>query len=222
MPPAAASAGAPSPRSRQNARGEATRELLLRTAERLFAERGIKAVPLRDIGIAAGQKNNVAVQYHFGDREALVREVATHRAEFVEQIQVEFIAEMLAKGRPPAIIDYVRSFVRSLAHNLEETDNHYLPFLSRYMSEHGGYAGLESTVSQSTSTMLHTLMVRMLPDLSDDVMSQRWEIVMTTAVHTLARYQAAAASRTLTAPLPELIEDLVVFLAAGLEAPVTD
>jgi len=45
------------------------------TAEQLFAEHGIAAVPLRDIGTAAGQKNHAVVQHHFGDRECLVREV---------------------------------------------------------------------------------------------------------------------------------------------------
>jgi AcrR family transcriptional regulator len=37
-------------------RGQTTRELILVTAERLFAELGIAAVSLRDIAAAAGQK----------------------------------------------------------------------------------------------------------------------------------------------------------------------
>jgi AcrR family transcriptional regulator len=35
-----------------------TRERLLVTAERLFAERGVAGVSLREIGAAAGQRNN--------------------------------------------------------------------------------------------------------------------------------------------------------------------
>lgn len=44
----------------------ATREALLTAAERLFAERGVQAVAHRQISVAAGQRNQAAVNYHFG------------------------------------------------------------------------------------------------------------------------------------------------------------
>jgi AcrR family transcriptional regulator len=202
------------PALRQNARGEATRELLLQTAERLFAERGIEAVPLRDIGAAAGQRNNVAVQYHFGDRETLVREVARYRAAFVEDL-----LEDVVSGRKPLVIaDHVRMFVRSMARNLEE-DNHYLGFLSRYLIERGGYAGLEEAVSTDTITNLREIVYRTLSTLPTRVIDERWEVMMTAAVHTLARYQMALHDSTLPAPIDDLIDDLERFLTAGLEAP---
>ncbi|MEV0038015.1 TetR family transcriptional regulator, partial [Streptomyces sp. NPDC050804] len=47
-------------------RGDATRELILVTAERLFAEHGVFAVSNRQVSEAAGQGNNAAVGYHFG------------------------------------------------------------------------------------------------------------------------------------------------------------
>jgi len=203
----------------QNARGSATRELIIVAAERLFAERGIAGVPLRDIGIAAGQKNSVAVQYHFGDRENLLREVAAHRAAFVDQIRFDLLAELDRKGRVPTAVDYVRAFVVSLARNVTE-DNHYVPFLSRYMVERGGYGGLEASVPSATVSELTTLLRRLLPDVADEVIDRRWEIVMTTAVNTLGRYQMALHGDGLGAPLDELVEDLVRFLARGLTAPM--
>ena len=51
--------------------GDARLRMLV-AAERLFAERGIGAVSLREIGAAAGQRNNSAAQYHFGTRQNLV------------------------------------------------------------------------------------------------------------------------------------------------------
>lgn len=62
-----------------------TRELIMATAERLFAERGIAAVSGRQISEAAGQGNNAAVGYHFGTKNDLIRAVVHRHLEQVEQ-----------------------------------------------------------------------------------------------------------------------------------------
>jgi AcrR family transcriptional regulator len=61
-----------------------TRERLIATAEQLFADRGIGGVSLREINAAAGQRNSTALQYHFGDREGLVRAVLAKHSPEVE------------------------------------------------------------------------------------------------------------------------------------------
>jgi AcrR family transcriptional regulator len=55
--------------------GADTRERIISAAERLFALRGIAGVSLREINRAAQQSNTGAVQYHFGDRDGLVRAI---------------------------------------------------------------------------------------------------------------------------------------------------
>ncbi len=59
-----------------------TREQIIRSAEQLFATHGIDGVSLREINKVAGQRNSSALQYHFGDRNGLLRAVLDkHRAE---------------------------------------------------------------------------------------------------------------------------------------------
>jgi len=53
-------------------RGSATRALLLDVAEELIGARGLDSVSLREIAAAAGQRNNSAVRYHFGDKDGLI------------------------------------------------------------------------------------------------------------------------------------------------------
>ena len=53
--------------------GNDTRDRIVRAAERLFAERGIAGVSLREINREAEQHNTGAVQYHFGDRDGLLK-----------------------------------------------------------------------------------------------------------------------------------------------------
>ena len=55
-------------------RDRETRDRLLKAAERLFADRGFKKVTVRDICRAA-RANVAAVNYHFGDKLGLYREV---------------------------------------------------------------------------------------------------------------------------------------------------
>ena len=57
-----------------------TKQIILTTAESLFAERGIDAVSTRQISLAAGQRNNYALQYHFGDRDTLIAAILAARA----------------------------------------------------------------------------------------------------------------------------------------------
>ena len=203
-------------RDRPNSRGDATRQVILATAEQLFAERGIAAVPLRDIGMAAGQKNNVAVQYHFGDRERLLKEITSYRASESENIRSEMLADLLARGRPPRVCDLVRAFIVPLASHLAD-GNHYLAFLSRYIIERGGYTGLELSNAMSIGT-LRSLLRRVLPDHPEAVLEERWMVMMTCAVHTLARYQTAAQVGEASAHFGELLHDLVNFLTAGIES----
>ena len=48
------------------------RQLLMLTAQTLFARRGIDAVSLNEINKAAGQRNTSALHYHFGNKEGLI------------------------------------------------------------------------------------------------------------------------------------------------------
>jgi AcrR family transcriptional regulator len=56
-----------------------TRERLLRSAEHVFARNGIDA-PIREIHVHAGQRNASAVQYHFGSKQELLREIIARHA----------------------------------------------------------------------------------------------------------------------------------------------
>src|SRR5579859_2989473 len=70
-----------------------TRDLLLDTAERLFAAHGISGVSLREIGLAANQRNNGVTQYHFGDKAGLVRAIFERRAATVNDRRVQLLDE---------------------------------------------------------------------------------------------------------------------------------
>jgi AcrR family transcriptional regulator len=70
---------------------ELTRRDLVAAAEELFAARGIEGVSLREINATAGQKNATALQYHFGDRDGLLRAVLAKHHPTVEALRHELL-----------------------------------------------------------------------------------------------------------------------------------
>lgn len=203
-------------------RGEATRQVIIAAAERLFAERGISAVPLRDIGIAAGQRNHAAVQYHFGDRDELVKAIMESRGAESEAQRVQVVTSLMMGNRTPTTSDVVDAFVRPLAIHIKP-NNHYLAFLSLLITGQGGYEGLNNRDIHAGASVLTlgTLLGRLVTDLPPAVLEERWSLARTSAVHALARYQSAQQKREhLPAKIDVLIDDLVSFLSAGLIAPL--
>ena len=78
----------------------ATRERILNAAELLFVEQGFEATSLRQITTKAAA-NLAAVNYHFGSKQALIREVFERRlrvlnAERLAQLDAAVAAEEAA------------------------------------------------------------------------------------------------------------------------------
>jgi AcrR family transcriptional regulator len=105
--------------------GEA-RVRIIRVAERLFAERGIAGVSLREISSAAGYANNNAVQYHFGSKHALVKAVFEYRCLPLEDHRTRLLAELPVD---PTTEEIVRTAARCLV----------LPFATLLDDPEGSY-----------------------------------------------------------------------------------
>ena len=89
--------------------------LLIETAERLFAERGVNAVSLREIGSTAGQRNTGAVRYHFGTKEALVNAVFEHRMTPINERRLTMLADLDATGRSHDVRGLTEAYLLPLA-----------------------------------------------------------------------------------------------------------
>jgi AcrR family transcriptional regulator len=83
-----------------------TRARLLQTAERLFGERGFKVVTVREICTAA-RANVAAVNYHFGDKLGLYREVLQGAIDAMRETSEA--ARRAGEGQPPE--EQLRRFV---------------------------------------------------------------------------------------------------------------
>lgn len=100
------------------ARGEKTREHLLDVAESLFAARGVDAVSLREIRIAAGARNTAAVQFHFGGRDGLIDALSERHMGDIAVLQQALYDDMVAGAREHDSRSLVEVLVRPAAEYL--------------------------------------------------------------------------------------------------------
>ena len=98
---------------------DATRARLLDAAERLFAERGVTGVSLREINREAGARNAIAVQYHFGDRSGLVKAVLDRHRHDIDARRHAMLDQFDADGGA-GLRDFAAALVRPAASKLAD------------------------------------------------------------------------------------------------------
>lgn len=90
-----------------------TKEKLKSAARSLFAAQGIEGVTVREILMAAGEKNGASLNYHFGRKEQLVKRIAVDIFDLLDKVWAENLEKLEAQGKPAAIRELVTVIVNS-------------------------------------------------------------------------------------------------------------
>ncbi|MEE1802846.1 MULTISPECIES: TetR family transcriptional regulator [unclassified Streptomyces] len=171
----------------------ATRESILTTAERLFAERGVYAVSNRQVSEAAGQGNNAAVGYHFGTKADLVRAIARKHAAQIERAREQRLADA---GDSTDVRVWVTCLVYPMTEHLEAlgTPTWYARFCAQAMTDPALRATMidESLTSPALQGIVEGFN-RTLPDLPAEVHAERGLMARHLMVHMCAERERALA-----------------------------
>lgn len=179
-------------------RASATREVILATAERLFAEHGVYAISNRQVSEAAGQGNNAAVGYHFGTKTDLVRAIIRRHIVSIEQRRTQMLADI---GDSTDVRDWVACLVRPSTGHLAElgTPTWYARFIAQCMTDPGlREIIIEETLSSATLRAVRDGLDRCLSDLPEDVREERSDMSRQLMVHMTAERERALAEGTHT------------------------
>lgn len=85
---------------------ERTKERILNAAERLFSERGIDGVSVREIAAAAGVQLAL-ISYYFGNKQGLYRAVFRRRIDLISAERLTRLRQILGRKRPQPSIEEV-------------------------------------------------------------------------------------------------------------------
>lgn len=110
-----------------------TCDRLLDVSERLFAERGFRATSVRDITSEA-RCNIAAVNYYFGGKDNLYREMFRRRLRALREERIESIRRAVDQdGATPSLEGLLRAFITTFLRPLadESADRFYFQLISR-------------------------------------------------------------------------------------------
>ena len=190
-----------------------TRELLILTAERLYGERGVDAVSLRQVADAAGQRNPAVVQYHFGDRDGLLRAIVEYRVGPANARRMAMLDDLERAGRARDLRGLVEASVLPLLEALPP-DAHYLRFVAQLEASSSltrvfGAAGDEYGAS---ARRIAVLIDHALDALPEPIRHLRTSIAFQALFQGLATPPAGL-------PFDVFVDDLIGATVAFLQAP---
>ncbi|MFD1192535.1 MULTISPECIES: TetR/AcrR family transcriptional regulator [Phenylobacterium] len=198
----------------------AAAETLKRVARRLFAERGVDGVTVRQIAEAAGQKNHAAVGYYFGSKEALIRELVVDGARLIDEARNAWLDRLEAQGGPRAVAEVVDALVYpSLA--AQDRENDYNRFIVMLSTTHRDLF-MDALGGRWNSGYLRCLdhLRRLTPGLTATLQSQRFVFLGASLGSVLAMREAELADASREHPTWGSAQTLAHF-AQGLTAMLT-
>ena len=172
-------------------RAQLAMDKLMDAAERLYAEHGFAGVSIRQISDAAGQRNKSVVQYHFSNRDELIKAIIARHVEPVDRLRMAMVAELV--NRPEVSLrDRVSCFVLpSIQHNINlGTPSWHARFMAQAFVEPSlrDYA-LQSHMDSESIRLLHQLPRVHQHDPSGELVPQLATMIRQLIVHSAAELE---------------------------------
>ncbi len=199
-----------------------TRERILLTAERQFADQGIAATSLRSITSAA-DVNLAAVNYHFGSKDGLVEAVYRKHLEPVNRARLANLKALLAANDKPGVEAIVRAFVEPLVIQANDGADGaiFTRLLAQSMHEAAGHVDrFYARENDEVLQRYRDCMQLALPNLTPDEICWRLNFMLGTLHNAFLDAGLLKLMQSDRHPRPEAtLEKLIPFLVAGLTAP---
>lgn len=195
----------------------ASADLLIEAAEVLIADGGVVGVSLREISRAAGQGNNNAVQYHFGDLAGLIGAIQRKRLVEIERRRADMLAAAREEGRLGDLRRLTDILYRPLLdQRAADGERRHARFVLAVLSSPGGYrfdADLFDAMPVANEVL--RLMQAAAPHLSRELVLERQRLIALMVLNSaFNRSPGRSAELTEAALLDDALEMAAAALAA--------
>lgn len=201
---------------------ESTREHLISVAERLFAERGIDSVSLREINKAAKQKNTSATHYHFGTKDGLIEAILDRRMPVADARRLEMLIDLKVADQESDLHAIVRAQIIPLAERLNTTDGwrNYIIVLSRlHNDKRMKVVELISGKRGEGNRRVWELIKSRMAGIPPEVIELRRELLGSLFLHGLAdRARGEGVQAQVSVYVDNLVDSMVGLLMAPVSA----
>ncbi|HLY17725.1 MAG TPA: TetR/AcrR family transcriptional regulator [Bryobacteraceae bacterium] len=202
-----------------------TKERILDTAERLFAQQGYAATSLRSI-IAEAGVNLAAVHYHFHSKEALLEAVILRRSVPANEERLALLDgfEKEAGGNPPPLEKVIEAFVAPTFHMSRDPQSGGMVFMKLLGRLHAEGDLLPRIITSRFGDVLERFgaaLRRALPDLPQEELFWRLNLAIGALAQTLrggSKDLARISELSFSFDSDAALERLVAFLSAGFRA----
>lgn len=205
---------------------EPARRALVAAGERLFAERGIRGVSLREINKAAGQRNSSALHYHFRSRDGLLQAILVPHVEAIRARRIELI-DALPSGSAADIRAAAAVLVVPLTTPLERGRSGlaFARILPQILTDPTRPAAeIPSFVGDTARDQAYELLVPHCAGLPDAILVERFAVAQLQVVHAVADRARLPAGRGDRRPSPTglFVANLVDMFVGSMSGPVSD
>jgi AcrR family transcriptional regulator len=194
----------------------------------LFAEQGLQRTSLRQINQEAGQRNESAIHYHFGSREAVIAAILDLRTRPVNEDRLRMLeaARTSAGDAPLSSAAHAEIFVLPLARVIAAAPggNHYVRFLTQLSLDYESWKRFSGGPHDTALVQCLAELARSKPYLPRPVLNQRFVATSAVVNQMLAILEAVMQARrpkdaSLEADVR--VANIIDLVVGMLDAPVS-
>ncbi len=167
---------------------------------KLFAEKGVENESIRDIQVAAGQRNNGSITYHFASRNALIRELVQDVGKALDDATNMRLDRIEAAGGPHSVRDVTAILIPSLPRSGEKPapeDAYNIRVFTSVMISHRELL-FEATAGQDRGTRrCFAAIGRLAPDMPPQIPRQRMMLTLLFGLSASASMAAASEDQSI-------------------------
>jgi AcrR family transcriptional regulator len=200
--------------------GERTKQRLMAAAEEVFARDGVRAGSMAAILRAAGQRNEAAISYHFGSREALAVAILETRRATSAAARSQMLSEAAASGEIPTLRHALEILVLPILPLLEtHSGRNYLRILAEVFRglHRGDRLRPRPADMRQTMRLLEACLVHQPEEIAEERLLLALQLFVESSAQRAAELEIGSDHPLEAAPYAE---NLILVLEAILSAPV--